>query len=45
MEKFFKTTSCIESVMSQVGQLTDKVDDRKNSSQNQRGGGFGPADD
>jgi putative transposase len=32
----FKTTNCLESIMSQVGQLTDKVDYWKNSSQKQR---------
>jgi len=31
-----KTTNCIESVMSQVGQYTDKVDYRKNSTQKHR---------
>ena len=34
--KSFKTTNCIESLMSQVGQYTDKVDYWKNSSQKQR---------
>jgi transposase-like protein len=32
----FKTTNCIESLMSQVGKYTDKVDYWKNSSQKQR---------
>ena len=32
----FKTTNCLESIMSQIGQLTDKVDYWKNSSQKQR---------
>jgi transposase-like protein len=32
----FKTTNCIESVMAQVGQYTDKVDHWRNSSQKQR---------
>jgi len=34
--KSFKTTNCIESLMAQVGQYTDKVDYWKNSSQKQR---------
>jgi putative transposase len=34
--KSFKTTNCIESIMSLVGQRTDKVDYWKNSSQKQR---------
>jgi len=34
--KSFKTTNCIESIMSQIGQLTNKVDYWKNSSQKQR---------
>lgn len=34
--KSFKTTNCIESLMSQVGQYTGKVDYWKNSSQKQR---------
>jgi putative transposase len=34
--KSFKTTNIIESVMSQVGQRTDKIDYWKNSSQKQR---------
>jgi transposase-like protein len=32
----FKTTNCIESVMSQIAKYTDKVDYWKNSSQKQR---------
>jgi transposase-like protein len=34
--KSFKTTNCLESIMSQVGQRTDKVDYWKNSLQKQR---------
>jgi putative transposase len=34
--KSFKTTNCLESLMAQVGQYTDKVDNWKNSSQKQR---------
>jgi len=32
----FKTTNCLESIMSMVGQHTDKVDYWKNSSQKHR---------
>lgn len=34
--KSFKTTNCIESVMSQIGQKTDKVDRWRNSDQKRR---------
>jgi len=34
--KSLKTTNCIESLMSQIGQRTDKVDYWKNSNQKQR---------
>lgn len=34
--KSLKTTNCIESVMSQIGQKTDKVDNWKNSNQKHR---------
>lgn len=36
LSKSLKTTNCIESLMSQLGQRTDKVDYWKNSNQKQR---------